>query len=1045
MMLSTFTVTDTSDSVNDPGSLRHVLTASNQSGPGPNTIDFNIPTSDPGFNATTQTWTLAPASALPAISVPVVIDAYSQPGAAPDSNGPGLGDNAILKIELDGNNAGTAASGLTVTGSGGGSTISGLAISSFANAAVLVKGSNGNVISGNFLGTDVKGESVGPGPTVSQSGVELAGGAAHNTVGGATADAGNVLAGNQLGLFFHLDQGTASTTDNVVEGNFIGTDAAGTKAIPNQLGGIRLQSEIGDQIGRPNPGERNLISGNTSDGIDLILRAIGGGDNLVEGNFIGTDVTPKVAVANGNAGVLTEDDGNDTIGGTVSGAGNLISGNLGSQINVFAPDVSVEGNLIGTDITGTAQLSSQQGGGIAVGDGGAGGGSATIGGTASGARNVISGTVGGINIQVVSNNVIEGNFIGLNADGTAAIPGIGVTAGIEIFTKSNTIGGTTAGAGNVIAGQLGNAIALFAGSNVVQGNLIGTDATGKAAIGNGGFGVVMDIGGGSSSNVVGGSAPGAANVIANNASGGVLVGRESTSDLISRNAIFNNHQGNIVVNAGGNPGITPPELASVTNNADGSLTVQGSLANVTAGANFTIELFASASGGPPVGGQTFIEAVTATGAQNGTADFSATFKPVAQESFISATATDANNNTSAFSNGLQEPNSPVTVDTTTTLRVSAQAVTVGQSVTFTTVVAPQSGSGIPSGDVNFTVDQGAPQSVRLEVVNGIVEAVLVDSSLSVGSHTAIAAYGGTPQFDISTSKSVTVQVNAAPISIDTVTVLKASANPVNAGQPVTFTALVTPQTGTIPPAGDVTFAVDDGTAQSVPLAIVNGVAEAVFAVSSLALGTNTVSATYEGNSQFDSSPAVPLKEMVNAAISPPTVGSTERFGFHNQPTSIVLTFTAALDPAQAEDVRNYQIETLGGHGRGGDPIGQITGVARADYDPASLTVTLYTTARLDIHNVYRLTVDGAAPPGVTGATGIPLDGERNGDPGSKYTTLLTSKTLAGPAPGWVRVPGTTRYRPAPDSERPPAPAVDALAAAGALSVGRGVRGLAFEK
>jgi hypothetical protein len=130
-----------------------------------------------------------------------------------------------------------------------------------------------------------------------------------------------------------------------------------------------------------------------------------------------------------------------------------------------------------------------------------------------------------------------------------------------------------------------------------------------------------------------------------------------------------------------------------------------------------------------------------------------------------------------------------------------------------------------------------------------------------------------------------------------------------------------------------------------------------------------------------------------ASGTSPTVTSVNRFGVHMQPTSIVLTFSAPLDPITAEDVNNYKIVTLGGPGRGGNLVGHVTPVRAAIYDPSSLTVTLYPVGRLDFHNVYRLTVEGATPSGVKSATGVPLGGQGNGDPGHNYVTTVTSKNL----------------------------------------------------
>ncbi len=165
----------------------------------------------------------------------------------------------------------------------------------------------------------------------------------------------------------------------------------------------------------------------------------------------------------------------------------------------------------------------------------------------------------------------------------------------------------------------------------------------------------------------------------------------------------------------------------------------------------------------------------------------------------------------------------------------------------------------------------------------------------------------------------------------------------------------------------------------------------------------------------------------------PTVVAVQRFGYHMQQTSFVLTFSTALDPASAQNVNNYTIVTLGGPGVGGNLIGHVTHIASAVYDPADLTVTLFPTGRLDFHNFYRLTVNGIPPGGVTGATGLALDGKGNGVPGSDYVAFITEKMLAGPAPTASVVVRRRAAAHTPLKSKPKARAVDVLAALGKLT------------
>ena len=193
---TTFTVNfanDANDGMCDAThcSLREAIDAANANAGG-DTIQFNILGTGPH--------TIQPTSALPTITDPVIIDGYTQPGASPNTNGPGLGLNTVLKIELDGTNAGSGADGLTITT--GNNTVRGLVINrfggagtQFGSAGIQIGGSGGNIVEGNFIGVDVTGTSA---LGNSGSGVRIT--SPNNTVGGTTAAAGNVISGNGFTL-----------------------------------------------------------------------------------------------------------------------------------------------------------------------------------------------------------------------------------------------------------------------------------------------------------------------------------------------------------------------------------------------------------------------------------------------------------------------------------------------------------------------------------------------------------------------------------------------------------------------------------------------------------------------------------------------------------------------------------------------------------------------------------------------------------------------------------------------------------------------------
>ena len=313
--------------------------------------------------------------------------------------------------------------------------------------------------------------------------------------------------------------------------------------------------------------------------------------NALLGNYIGTDASGEVAVPNLQYGVEVQGSAN-TIGGSSAGAGNVISGNGSAGLPGIVisgyDDNLVQGNFIGTDVTGEHALGNS-GDGVQIF-----GSENTIGGTTAGDRNVISGNgVSGFGVGVYiqnsgvasSGNVLAGNFIGTDATGTVAVRNQGLGILLESVggpVSSNTIGGTTAGAGNLISGNgsdqgiiLGSGVELDGNgvtNNLVAGNFIGTDRTGSAALGNAGSGIVFYNG--ASKNTVGGAAAGAGNVIAYNVEG--VFDDVGNDNGILGNAIYADALGSIVLSSGANDNQQAPTVASVTS-INGVLIIAGSL------------------------------------------------------------------------------------------------------------------------------------------------------------------------------------------------------------------------------------------------------------------------------------------------------------------------------------------------------------------------------------------------------------------------------------------------------------------------------------
>jgi hypothetical protein len=264
-----------------------------------------------------------------------------------------------------------------------------------------------------------------------------------------------------------------------------------------------------------------------------------------------------------------------------------------------------------------------------------------------GAGNLISGnSLYGI-IAHGLGNVIQGNFIGTDATGTRAV-GNG-SHGVFLETAFlYLVGGTDAGAGNLISGNGGSGV--FIGSsgsgNLVQGNRIGTDIGGSQPLGNAQDGVhVLDVNSGN--NTVGGEDPGTGNTIAFNGNDGVLVDRSSHIGILG-NALFANGHLGIELVRGGNHNQAAPVLTSATTDGT-STTVAGTLTS-TPDTTFTLEFYANSVNDPSGSGERFLGSVQVTTDADGHASFTVMLDAATDPGlFLTATATDAANNTSPFS------------------------------------------------------------------------------------------------------------------------------------------------------------------------------------------------------------------------------------------------------------------------------------------------------------------------------------------------------------------------------------------------------------
>ncbi len=342
-------------------------------------------------------------------------------------------------------------------------------ISGNVEYGIYLTNTTGNAILGNYIGTDVSGRNAIPNGF---SGLILDDNSRSNVVGGPIASARNLVSGNINAGIWVTGPGTSG---NTVQGNWAGLNAAGDTALPNTFIGMYL---IGGA--QSNLVLNNVFSGHSSEG--LRLADTGTSANVVQGNFFGTDAGGSNAVPNGFAGVTVFNGAtSNLIGGTSDAARNVISGNYYGAV-IGDPGTSgnsVQGNYVGVKVNGQAALPNQYVG-IAITGGAT---NNLIGGAVAGAGNLVS-----ANLQYgifltdanTSGNLVQGNLVGTDRTGTNGLGNgtasfFGANIELQLGASGNFIGGTNAGAGNVIAFSSVKGVLLFdpdTTNNAIRGNFI---------------------------------------------------------------------------------------------------------------------------------------------------------------------------------------------------------------------------------------------------------------------------------------------------------------------------------------------------------------------------------------------------------------------------------------------------------------------------------------------------------------------------------------------------------------------------------------------
>jgi hypothetical protein len=559
----------------------------------------------------------------------------------------------------------------------------------------------GNIIQGNEIGVIAASSTLYAQVGNHAEGVLIfgasneVGGPAATAVQGTESDAGNVISGN--GSHGIRISGTTATR-NIIAGNFIGlAPGGGYKFGTGDPGngdagdGVRIEDAPQNQVGGPDLSWSNVISSNRGSGVYVTGASATG--NTVLFNFIGLLLGGGAVKGNDGDGVTV------LAPQTTVGPGNTISGNKLGVLVSGTTGAVIRDNLIGTNNTiqnpGTIDFGNSIEG-VRIENAT----DAAVLGNGIGSQ-VISGNLIGVHIvgASASGNLVAGNLIGSDKSGLHALAN--AQEGVLIdFASGNTIGGTTAAARNLIsANHWGLRIqGAGASSNVVEGNLIGTDLTGQAPLPNEVDGVmVFDQ---ASKNLIGGSAAAAGNTIAFNVGAGVNI-ESGVSNSVLTNSIFGNGGLGIALGPGANDDQPAPMLSSVQSSSVGTI-IQGQVLGASS-TLYVVQFFSNASSRPE--GKTFLGQTTVVTDGSGSATFTAMLPVTLDPSQQSVTATATIAPTKTMPPGDTSEFSGSMTPTAVSVAFASPTYTVNQTAGTVTLTVVRFGGG--PGTVAYVTSNGS--------------------------------------------------------------------------------------------------------------------------------------------------------------------------------------------------------------------------------------------------------------------------------------------------------------------------------------------------